>query len=96
MGTGTVSAVRNQLHLQQNGLRQHLYKLCLPQECEANLSPNRVCSYLSSAPSLSIYGIMCAANDNHGVEAHAALQPQYFCQSKWQQQPRHGEANYKL
>lgn len=40
----------------QNELWQHLYKLSLPQECEANLSrchaPNRVCP--ASSPSLSL------------------------------------------
>lgn len=89
----------------QNELWQHLYKLSLPQECEANLSrchaPNRVCP--ASSPSLplstsrtaSLYlFIMCAANDNR-VRAHAALQPQYFANqsgsnSNEPNMPRHG------
>lgn len=89
----------------QNELWQHLYKLSLPQECEANLSrchaPNRVCPAsspflpLSTSRTASLYlFIMCAANDNR-VRAHAALQPQYFANqsgsnSNEPNMPRHG------
>lgn len=84
----------------QNGLWQHLYKLSLPQECEANLSRCHASSLalsisLSHSYCLSLYlFIMCAANDNR-VRAHAALQPQYFANqsgssSNEQNMPRHG------